>query len=350
MRTTGWLLAAMACGGKDDGKGGSDSPGTTYSDPPSETTEAISVLIDAESGGTVEAFGAELEIPPGALSADTAITVSVRSAAGLPEAATVVGQAFDFGPDGTTFSVPATLTLPVDGTPGTGASFVVSWLDGAAWTDLPSTAGADTVVGSVAHFTSFAARLVAGNTGSTPGGAPTCGAPAACGGDLVGTWIATSRCSMDDGPVPFTCEVPFVETAPPGGAGALTFAADGTVQGDGAAPSTAPVVEHVVPAACIPPGVPDCAGLYAGAVYEDPSFADPPSCTGDVAKACTCTEDGSDSTWEPDGLLSWTSDTDTVRISNAFGDSNGDQLYCVAGDALTIWDGSGGFEAYTRAP
>ncbi|MFT4626899.1 MAG: hypothetical protein ACI8PZ_005580 [Myxococcota bacterium] len=76
----------------------------------------------------------------GRSAADTEITASAAGTTGaLPEAGTIDGSVFDFGPDGTAFSTPGLLTLPAGPSPGAGLAPVVSWLDGAAWVDLPTT-------------------------------------------------------------------------------------------------------------------------------------------------------------------------------------------------------------------
>jgi hypothetical protein len=128
--------------------------------PPSGEQEEI---VAAATGGTVTAEGATLEIPAGALAQDTAITVVAASpGAGMPEASTVRGMVYDFGPDGTTFSKQAKLTLPMAGTPAAGERAVISWLDPVSnrWVNLSSTVAGGTISASVAHFTSFALRIV----------------------------------------------------------------------------------------------------------------------------------------------------------------------------------------------
>jgi hypothetical protein len=76
-----------------------------------------SKLVSASKGGTVEAVGGfvTIKVPPGALSEDIEITVSkvendVSEPSDMPELA-----AYEFGPDGTTFSKPVqvSLVLPV---------------------------------------------------------------------------------------------------------------------------------------------------------------------------------------------------------------------------------------------
>lgn len=86
-----------------EGASSSGSPGT---------------LVSAAAGGTVGLpSGARGQIPAGALSADTVITVE-RNANGptLADASAYLGEAYSFGPSGTVFNVPVTLTLPYSST------------------------------------------------------------------------------------------------------------------------------------------------------------------------------------------------------------------------------------------
>ena len=98
------LFALAACGGG--------------SDVGSEPAKLPSGAVVGAAGGTVLGpNGAKVEIPPGALSAGTTISVEQTSAASppLPAGYSAVGQMFALTPHGTAFSVPATLTLPFDG-------------------------------------------------------------------------------------------------------------------------------------------------------------------------------------------------------------------------------------------
>ena len=53
---------------------------------------------------------------------------SVAPPSSLPDSKTLTGKLYDFGPDGTTFDPPATLSLPVETVPASGQTAVVSWL------------------------------------------------------------------------------------------------------------------------------------------------------------------------------------------------------------------------------
>jgi len=94
-------LSLTACGGGGGGGGGKPTPtGTTI----------------GPAGGTVTNGMAKVVIPAGALSLDTQIAVEQTStgAPALPAGVTPVGEIYAFTPHGTTFAVPATITLPFD--------------------------------------------------------------------------------------------------------------------------------------------------------------------------------------------------------------------------------------------
>lgn len=122
-----WLIAACtlltACGG-----GGGD--------PPPQIGAA---------GGTVSGpSGAQVAVPAGALAQDTAIAVaqSDQGAPARPTALAAVGEVFAFTPHGTTFAVPATVTVPFDATRlAAGATPVLYKTDGTgAWQAVPGAA------------------------------------------------------------------------------------------------------------------------------------------------------------------------------------------------------------------
>ena len=98
------VLALGACGGGgDDGNGGTPSTGQ----------------VVGAAGGTVSGpNGAKVVIPAGALASDVTINVA-QTAAGspaLPGGVTALGPMFAFTPHGTSFAMPATVTLPFDPT------------------------------------------------------------------------------------------------------------------------------------------------------------------------------------------------------------------------------------------
>src|SRR3989344_710596 len=93
--------------------GGSGGDGSAPADGGGGTTVLASATIGS-SGGTVEVtdsgspyYGTKIEIPSGALSTDTNITINKSSDAELPSDVYI----FDFGPDGQTFNYPVTITI-----------------------------------------------------------------------------------------------------------------------------------------------------------------------------------------------------------------------------------------------
>lgn len=97
------IVLVIACG--------SDSNATT------EPTPTPDPNIVGSTGGTVSAAGgaASLTVPPGALTSDVKITVAA-AADPASDSRTVSGSTFQFGPAGTKFAQPVTLTLKYDKT------------------------------------------------------------------------------------------------------------------------------------------------------------------------------------------------------------------------------------------
>jgi hypothetical protein len=109
---------------------------------------------------------ARVDIPPGALPADTTITISPNTAAPTPAGATVVGTPFTFGPDGLKFLKPITITLAFDGTKlpaETTANAIVVYTapDGSSvYEPLPtSVADATHVAATTTHFSTDVAGV-----------------------------------------------------------------------------------------------------------------------------------------------------------------------------------------------
>ena len=100
----GFAFGLAACGGGDDGDGQSGA-GNTQPAPPG---------IGAAGGTVLGPNGSKVEIPRGALAVVTAIAVdqSAANAPPLPPGLTPIGQMFAFTPHGTTFAMPATVTMP----------------------------------------------------------------------------------------------------------------------------------------------------------------------------------------------------------------------------------------------
>jgi len=120
-------------------------------------TKTTSKSITTTSGGTVTVNELSISIPPGAVSGDKNISINCNHDEYL--------QA-DFGPDGTQFNIPATLTISyanADMTGMTPANLSISWFNPNAgkWVDLGGTVdtNAQTVSVPVWHFTEYTLSL-----------------------------------------------------------------------------------------------------------------------------------------------------------------------------------------------
>jgi hypothetical protein len=111
----------------------------------------VSAAVTASAGGTVTLpGGAAVQIPPNALASDTVITIQQSDTA----PAGTVGAAYDFGPSGTTFLQPVTITLPVPA--GTTDALIWTKPDGAAsYTSLPTTLSGDLASTPASHFSVY---------------------------------------------------------------------------------------------------------------------------------------------------------------------------------------------------
>ncbi len=131
------LLLLSACGGG----GGSTAP-----TPPPDGTGTV-----GSAGGTVTlSSGAAVTIPAGALAGDRAITVAADGTNG-PSG----NPRYRFGPAGTTFTSPVTVTLPRPAGLAVGASASVYWTKVGSETTydaLPATVTAAGVTAQVTHF------------------------------------------------------------------------------------------------------------------------------------------------------------------------------------------------------
>jgi len=297
-----------------------------------EDTSADAAPVNSASatipttGGTIMFGGATLTIPDGALSVVTQITVTVAPADGaLPDGATLRGMTFDFGPDGTEFRQPATLTLPVVGTPAAGEVAVVSWFDerAGAWVDLASQVSGGEVTAEVAHFTLFVVRFV---------GAPSfdCAFTPCGGAGLEGTWEIAGFC-IDRG-----VDNPFAAIAACADAvfeveavasGEATFAADGTFT---SAIDFGSAITLELSGACV-------AALGMTCEALGPQFSGE---GGEVICAtsggdCSCSGAGPSETDSTTGT--WSVDGDTITTTAADGEPHTQEI-CVSGDVARIQD------------
>lgn len=143
-------LAFYGCGGGD---GGPSAPAIT--------------TIGPEGGTVTDSGGASVTIPAGALSTETAITVKTlggkKDLSDESQPFLIMLGGAEFGPDGTTFAIPAIITIPVD--PPLGPSDEVSILfwdeTESRWSEVEGTVnvapGGSVVSVEVTHFSLFSA-------------------------------------------------------------------------------------------------------------------------------------------------------------------------------------------------
>lgn len=330
-RSTGVLLtlAALGCGGGDGGS----------------KPVSVSQLVTAAEGGQVAvgSTGASINIPANALSADTTITATAAApAAELPSRSTIKGQYFDFGPDGTTFSAPAILTLPAS-TPPAGSTAVISTFDGTSWTDLATTASGGSLTAPVAHFTGFAVRFVA--IGAVDCSAP----PAGCGGDMTGSWKLKGGCIAPTmvGECTDASAVVYTLTS---ATGAATFNADLTYTAN--LPYNVTGNIHATPACLAILGATTCAQAQTSLNgSDDEHFTNlwhAATCTGNATTTgCDCVGMTTDAlTTNESGTYTTTG---TTFSTTPAGSTVGDAIpYCVQGTTLWLETSSGEYIVFDK--
>jgi hypothetical protein len=114
---------------------------------------SYSQLVPAGAGGTLYFDEFEFYVPPGSLSQNTVISITVTSDGYLQ---------MDFGPDGTQFNPPATMTVSYAAANLKGlkpSNLSISWFDTAAkqWINIGGTVdqSAKTVSAPISHFTEY---------------------------------------------------------------------------------------------------------------------------------------------------------------------------------------------------
>ncbi|MHB8875437.1 MAG: hypothetical protein ACYC8T_17265 [Myxococcaceae bacterium] len=159
-------------------------------------SQGASIVIDARE--SPELAGTALKIEPGALTADTTITLDLGASTLVDSAEQAAGPVAIWGPPGTKFSKPVVMTLPFKLTSGQTVAnlFVqVNEADGTRFVIDRSKLTVDELKG-VMSFT------VAGFTGFQPGSAPRCTANTQCGTGLVcinGTCQTQGACTSNAG-------------------------------------------------------------------------------------------------------------------------------------------------------
>lgn len=101
---SGSILVASMAGATTFGACSSDS-----SDP--APTRSSSKRI-GPAGGSFSAFGVTIDVPAGAVAAETEFSIQSVTAPTLPEGVEIVGNAYELGPSGVEFQKPVRVTLP----------------------------------------------------------------------------------------------------------------------------------------------------------------------------------------------------------------------------------------------
>lgn len=148
---TVWLLVAALAGCGSGG--GSSAP------PPPPADTPVTQMISAATGGTINGPGGlTLEIPAGALSADTAITVALDGS-GAPAApagfTSRVGPVVALTPHGLRFAAPVRLSLPVPASATSDLVLLKTNEGREGWRSLPVSIDAGRVSTSITSFSNL---------------------------------------------------------------------------------------------------------------------------------------------------------------------------------------------------
>lgn len=317
-------------GGGDTAGGGGDTPGGggDTAGGGGEVGQSYTASLTAAEGGTLQtpSGAAQLEVPAGALAADTELSVTVAA-----KTADTASDIYDFGPDGLQFEAPVTLTILWDGDPGEGNKAVIAWKDGETWTEIAGSSLTDgKVTAPVEHFSQFAVVVTA--AGVEQQGA--CGELAdsfeACGGALEGTWTIETIClwfDPEEGPFGGD-EGPFGDC--PEAVYALSFDWVGTYTVDATTihTSVSRIETHTtveVPNACFP------AGMTCAQMAEDMDELDC-AAAGDV---CRCTGDEVQEE-QQESDQTYTIEGNVLVVQNSEGGESTRLEYCVEGDKATF--------------
>ncbi len=113
--------------------------------------------IIASQGGFVELNGFRVDIPAGALPADTTVTIDLPSDELLAKRLVA-----EFGPHGVQFNTPVTLTFPLTGVLWNGNPVEVARWENGAWTSLGGSVNATgtALSGTTPHFSTYGGKYV----------------------------------------------------------------------------------------------------------------------------------------------------------------------------------------------
>jgi hypothetical protein len=125
--------------------------------PDLDGTRHAEKYIVASQGGFVELNGFRVDIPAGALASNTTITIDLPSD-------NVLGKRLvaEFGPEGTQFSTPVTLTFPLTGVLWSGSPIEVARWENGAWTSLGGSVNplGTRLTGQTPHFSIYGGKYI----------------------------------------------------------------------------------------------------------------------------------------------------------------------------------------------
>ena len=139
----------------------------------------ITKTVGMEGGTVSQSDGTSVQIPMGALSSSANITIATVSAT-APAGFVLVGPAYDFGPDGTTFAQPVTITLPFDmnkipmGKTASDIRIFTAPRGSTNYTQLTTSLGSGSVSTTASHFTVYLPAAPIPSDMGSGGCTPTC--------------------------------------------------------------------------------------------------------------------------------------------------------------------------------
>jgi hypothetical protein len=150
------LVACSSSNGAAPGPIGADASMTSTDDGDGSVALPSMTATVGASGGTVQAGGAVLTIPAGALAGNVTITVTPNATAVPPEY-TGLSPVFRFSPAGTMFAIPVTIALPLSmANPG---ATVFASNPGGDWTGLLTMTSGTTASAAVLQLSDFFAGV-----------------------------------------------------------------------------------------------------------------------------------------------------------------------------------------------
>jgi hypothetical protein len=174
----------------------------------------ITKTVGMEGGTVSHSDGSGVTIPAGALTANSMITLATVNVT-APAGTVLVGPAYDFGPAGTVFSQPVTITLPFTASKlpagRTSADILIytAPLGSTQYTALATTVAGSTVQTTTTHFTVFVPAVKLPTDGGSGGCTPVCapdsaGTGCTCSANCSGHEIFLG-CSRETSNSPLSC-------------------------------------------------------------------------------------------------------------------------------------------------